>query len=139
MARKVKKLEDMKPKFQGEVKGFSHPTHIDEFMAIYESSKFKNNGTKQQSAVDTIQDTLNERGKRYGEFIGNATIAQKIKKAMHESKNWELLEPDQKEALEVTASKIGRILNGDFMYVDSWHDIGGFSQLVVNRLRESAK
>ena len=30
--------------------------------------------------------------------------------------------------------KIGRIINGDPDYADSWHDIAGYAQLVANRL-----
>jgi hypothetical protein len=30
--------------------------------------------------------------------------------------------------------KIARILNGDPNYHDSWHDIGGYSKLVADRL-----
>jgi len=37
---------------------------------------------------------------------------------------------DKKEALEMTAHKIGRILNGDAEYKDSWHDIIGYIRLV---------
>ena len=46
------------------------------------------------------------------------------------------LAPDQTEALHMIAHKIGRIINGDADYVDSWHDIAGYAQLVANRLNE---
>lgn len=45
------------------------------------------------------------------------------------------LAPDQKEALEMLAHKIGRILNGDPDYADSWDDIAGYATLVANRLK----
>jgi len=35
---------------------------------------------------------------------------------MYKSPNWEKLSDDKKEALEMTAHKIGRILNGDAEY-----------------------
>ena len=44
------------------------------------------------------------------------------------------LSPDQREALEMIAHKIARILNGDPDYADSWHDIAGYAQLVADRL-----
>jgi len=34
----------------------------------------------------------------------------------------------------MNAHKIGRILNGDPNWSDSWHDIAGYAQLVANRL-----
>ena len=32
--------------------------------------------------------------------------------------------------------KLGRIINGDPNYDDSWLDIAGYAQLIVNRLRK---
>jgi len=40
------------------------------------------------------------------------------------------LSDDKKEALEMTAHKIGRILNGDAEYKDSWLNIIGYIRLV---------
>ena len=34
----------------------------------------------------------------------------------------------------MVAHKIGRILNGDPNYIDSWHDIIGYTRLVEQRL-----
>ena len=34
------------------------------------------------------------------------------------------------------AHKIGRILNGDPNYLDSWIDIVGYAQLIVDRLHK---
>lgn len=83
-----------------------------------------------------ITQTLEEREKRYGSFAGHAAITQDIKRAMSESRNWLELDDDQKEALEMIAHKIGRIVNGDPDYADSWHDIAGYARLVEERLVE---
>ena len=77
-----------------------------------------------------IEDTLKERGQRYGEFPEHARITQNIKRAMSDSPNWTILSNDKREALEMVAHKIGRILNGDPEYADSWHDISGYAKLV---------
>ena len=82
----------------------------------------------------SIHATLVERGNRYGEYAEHARITQNIKGAMIDSPNWKTLSPAQKEALEMIAHKIGRILNGDPNYLDSWHDIGGYNQLVIDLL-----
>jgi hypothetical protein len=82
----------------------------------------------------TIGATLNERGKRYGTFDGHAKITQALKSEMNTHPGWSRLAPDQREALEMIAHKIGRILNGDPNYADSWHDIAGYAALVDKRL-----
>lgn len=84
--------------------------------------------------MSNIDETLKERGTRYGEFIDHARISQNIKEAMKDSKNWESLSPDMKEALEMCAHKVARILNGDPVYVDSWHDIIGYVRLIEEKL-----
>lgn len=90
--------------------------------------------------MNNVDATLNERGQRYGEFAGHAGVTQTLKRAMGQHPGWRKLADDQKEALEMTAHKIGRILNGDPNYIDSWHDIGGYVRLVEQRLeKEQAK
>lgn len=81
-----------------------------------------------------ISTTLQERGDRYGVFSSHARIAQNIKRAMRDSGNWASLRDDQKESLEMVAHKIGRILNGDPNYHDSWHDMVGYAKLVADTL-----
>jgi hypothetical protein len=44
------------------------------------------------------------------------------------------LAPDQQEALDMIFAKIGRIINGDADYADSWIDIAGYAKLVADRL-----
>ena len=84
------------------------------------------------SNIDAI---LAERGSRYGDFATHALITQTLKDVMKDTFNWEILSPSQKEALEMTAHKIGRILNGDPDYDDSWTDIGGYTKLVAQELQ----
>ena len=82
-----------------------------------------------------IKEVLAERGSRYGEFVDHAFITQSIKRAMVNSPNWQLLSDDMKESLEMIAHKIGRILNGDPSYIDSWTDIVGYAKLVEDYLK----
>jgi len=81
-----------------------------------------------------INDTLNERGAKYGSFIDQGRIEQNIKTAFADSPNWATLKPDAKSALEMIATKISRILKGDPDYNDSWHDIIGYAKLVEDRI-----
>ena len=88
--------------------------------------------------------TLEERGKRYGRFTGHARITQELKRVIKEhTPGLRFLEsgttvphlaPDQQEALDMICHKIGRIINGDPDYADSWIDIAGYAQLVADRL-----
>lgn len=82
-----------------------------------------------------ITQTLAERGNRYGDFGEHARITQNIKRAMVDSPNWTTLSDDKKESLEMLAHKMGRILNGDPEYHDSWHDIIGYTKLVADKLQ----
>lgn len=81
-----------------------------------------------------IATTLAQREDRYGPFKSHAEITQAIKAAMQNSPNWSRLSSDKKEALEMVAHKIGRILNGDPNYHDSWHDINGYVKLIADDL-----
>lgn len=73
--------------------------------------------------------TLDVREQTYGAWTENARIAQNVKRAMQDSPNWPKLKDFQREALDLIATKLGRILNGDPDFVDSWHDIGGYAKL----------
>jgi len=91
--------------------------------------------------ASTIEDTLRDRGSKYGSFITHARITQDLKCVMRGGANlgcahtnWSQLTSSQQECLEMIAHKIGRILNGDPTYVDSWTDIIGYTRLVEKEL-----
>ena len=86
------------------------------------------------SMNESIEQTLAARGSKYGEFLEHARITQGLKDVMQAAPKWAALSPDKKEALEMVAHKIGRILNGDPEYHDSWHDIIGYTKLVADKL-----
>ena len=79
--------------------------------------------------MSDVDATLADRGKRYGAFDTHAEVTQYLKGVMHRSPKWLDLSHDKKEALDMIAHKIGRILNGDPNYADSWHDIAGYAKL----------
>ena len=78
---------------------------------------------------------LQERGKRYGSFKRHAQITIALKEVLAAYMPPTMAD-DQREALDMVMHKIGRILNGDPNYVDSWVDVAGYTQLVVDRLVE---
>lgn len=83
-----------------------------------------------------IQTTLNERQSTHGKFSENASVSQLLKHVLRKQKNWESLTNAQREALEVIAAKIARILCGDPNEPDHWHDIAGYSTLAYKELIE---
>jgi len=86
--------------------------------------------------TDTIDAVLDERGSRYGKFESHAEITQTLKReaARYLTRQRKELSFDQQEALDMIFHKIGRIINGDPDYADSWVDIAGYAKLVADRL-----
>lgn len=83
-----------------------------------------------------LDKTLDERGSRYGNFLGHAAVTQDLKNIIkfHLNERNKRIANDQQEALDMIFHKIGRIINGDADYADSWHDIAGYASLVDKRL-----
>lgn len=99
--------------------------------------------TMQPSKADAVTDVdemLAERGKRYGTFIGHAHLTRTLKEALmdHAVSLNKKFYADEAEALDMICHKLGRIVNGDPHYADSWRDIAGYAKLVADRL-ESGK
>lgn len=89
-----------------------------------------------QFTQPSIDATLAERGSRYGDFAKHASVTQSIKNAMFDCRARGSLPDYMVEALEMIAHKLGRIVNGDPFYHDSWHDIIGYTKLVADRLEK---
>ena len=81
-----------------------------------------------------LKAVLAERRDTHGEFTVHASITQGLKDFMRSCKGWERLSVIQREALEMNAHKIGRILAGNPDFKDHWTDIAGYAQLVADRL-----
>lgn len=85
-----------------------------------------------------VTEILEERGSRYGSFVGHAKLTMQLKNAIHD--HWlarddvDTVPDDVVEALHMICHKIGRIVNGDADYADSWVDIAGYAKLVADRL-----
>lgn len=90
--------------------------------------------------MSDIPQILAERGSRYGQFSDHATLSQSLQRLIFSHMNRinpQQLEPYMVEALVMICHKLARIANGDPWYTDSWTDIGGYSQLVVEELSKS--
>lgn len=91
---------------------------------------------------DVVKKITQERGSVYGPFLHNAVVAQALKRAMrgipdpdNEGAAWENLPADVREALDLIAMKISRVVTGDHRHLDNWDDIGGYAKIVADRLR----
>ena len=82
----------------------------------------------------TIEKTLKQRQKTHGDFATHAEISQKLKAVLWEN-DFQELDADQIEALEMICHKIARVLNGNPNHHDHWHDIAGYATLVGDRLK----
>lgn len=118
--------DEMFQRVGGEIDFNDAPTQ-EELDVVLEAASILN-----PTSLDAV---LNERGSRYGSFLKHAVITQRLKAVMSDTPNWIALNDDMVEALEMIAHKIGRILNGDPSYADSWVDIAGYAQLVADRLQ----
>jgi hypothetical protein len=87
--------------------------------------------------TDTVDAILDSRAKDYGAFADNARLAQALKRAMadHADEMGSLFSDEQWEALEMIASKMSRIVNGNPDKIDNWDDIAGYAKLVADKLR----
>ena len=90
----------------------------------------------EQVRKQTIEATLAERQAQYGCFEDVARTTGKIMEALSEVRVNGLndLPYPHRMALYMIASKMARIVNGDFNHVDGWHDIGGYSKLIEDLL-----
>ena len=86
-----------------------------------------------------VAEVLAQRGPKYGKFTDQAAVSQSLKHVMFNTPNWRNMAADQREALEMVAMKISRVLCGDPDYADNFVDVAGYSTLVANRLLQEAE
>lgn len=93
------------------------------------------------ATANDVDAVLTERGNKYGKFETHAMITQSFKHYVRDQLQIrdKVLADDQLEALDMIFHKIGRIINGDPDYADSWVDIAGYAKLVADRLTGTAR
>lgn len=86
-----------------------------------------------------IDATLAERQSQYGSFEDVAFVTENIMATLAKARSNGLhdLPHTHRMALYMIASKMARIVNGDFNHLDSWHDIGGYSKLIEDLINDS--
>jgi hypothetical protein len=76
-----------------------------------------------------IQETLNDREAKYGDFNKLAAAIQAFKNVYRASPSWKHMTAVQRETFDMMAVKKCRILYGDNMHADSWADLCGYAML----------
>jgi len=85
----------------------------------------------------TKMDIINERATTHGLYKNTAAWSQSIKDMFRGSPNWHHMNDGQKEALEMIAVKLARLLNGDPQFPDHWDDLAGYGTLGSNSIERA--
>lgn len=86
-----------------------------------------------------IQSTLNDREAKYGDFGELAKAIQAYKSAIRHAPSWPKMTSVQREAAEMIATKLCRIVYGDPLHFDSWYDISGYATLAAEEFGAADK
>lgn len=108
--------------------------------------------------MSNVENTLNERGKRYGDFADHAAIVEALISVVSGLSphvqtvptvaepgtvlvpitSFDKLDPVKKQAIRAICGKMARILSpdGDPEHRDHWHDIQGYAKLAEDRCKD---
>lgn len=84
-------------------------------------------GTHDQNM--STEKLLSERHDQHGDWLLQSKLGYKLKETMKSGKGYSMLEPHQREALDMIQTKVSRILTGDANFADHWDDIAGYALL----------
>lgn len=82
-----------------------------------------------------VHEILDERQNQYGSFENVALYTELVNKVL--SNNAENRTDAMNMAIYMIASKLARIASGNPNHKDSWVDIAGYAQLIVNILESN--
>lgn len=109
--------------------GYNHPLLIWQRESLNDKIVSAEVARQESKSIDA---TLAERQSQYGSFEDVAFVTENIMATLAKVRSNGLhdLPHTHRMALYMIASKMARIVNGDFNHLDSWHDIGGYSKLI---------
>lgn len=79
---------------------------------------------------------ITERSKTHGDFSHTAKVAQAIHAVLATGLGHKDIHPIMAEALNQIAVKLARIVCGDPSFPGHWEDVAGYSQLVLDHLKQ---
>lgn len=129
------------PEIHGTVR--ANPDFSDQYTEIEQvrqsAIKVSHNPNQQPKEIqkNSIEHTLAERQSTYGNFEDVAFVTENIMHILAKVRvnGLDDLPHTHSMALYMIASKMARIVNGDFNHLDSWHDIGGYSKLIEKLIK----
>jgi hypothetical protein len=74
---------------------------------------------------------LNTRQTTHGSFADNARNGQFLRDFYRSQPTWKAMDPIHKEALDMIACKLSRIMSGQAAFDDHWKDIAGYATLAL--------
>lgn len=78
---------------------------------------------------ETSDTLLSERGTTHGKFADNAHHGQHLREFFRSTPGWATAGEVQREALDMIAGKLARILSGQPGFFDHWRDVAGYAKL----------
>jgi hypothetical protein len=83
-----------------------------------------------------LEETLKQRGETHGDFVIQFETAQCLKNICRAGAEYGDMPRPMKEVIDMVCHKLSRIVDGDPMFADHWHDIAGYCQLIDKGLKE---
>ena len=77
----------------------------------------------------STSELLNARQTTHGDFADNAHNGQVLRTFFRSRPSWNDMPAVQREALDMIACKLSRILSGQSTFDDHWKDIAGYAAL----------
>lgn len=87
-----------------------------------------------QQSSGAVDATLSERQASYGCFEDVAFVTENIINVLKKC-NYDSMPHTHKMSMYMIASKMARLVNGDFNHLDSWHDIQGYAKLIEDLIK----
>jgi hypothetical protein len=89
--------------------------------------------------MSAIENTLAQRGSRYGTIEDNSELCQGMLDVLKGHDGWDQLSQTHRECLHMVLHKISRMISGDCWYDDNPHDIAGYATLLEQYIIEKVK
>ncbi len=89
--------------------------------------------------IEPIMNTetlVEQRGTTHGRFADNAKTGQRLRALFRTSPQWDAMPDEHREALDMIACKVSRILSGYSQFKDHWDDIAGYARLAGEVCRD---
>lgn len=86
--------------------------------------------------AEPIEETLKTRGNVHGDFVSSALFKDAVGKLISLTPNYGRMGEACRQAMFMIVEKMGRILYGEPIFADHWHDISGYAKLIDNAITE---